>query len=384
MQQQGRVWRGYAPAVAALAIVLWGACTQQLDLGTQLSSIPDADIPQDVRDQAVGGNDQPGGRRGDFGGPGGMGAAGTIGGSMGCAVMGSRELQVEPGRPLAFVALQRSASMFVKLGERSKLEQAGLALEKVFTGRRLPAGLVQFPDLSPFCTTELSCCASSVMLTPKSDAGRALRKTISCEGQPSFCFQAGKSVPTNAALREIRTFIKNFNVAGQQSVLLITDGDPNCNGVNACDSAVAETAGLLQENTDTYVLPMEAESASTTCLTRIARAGDTLDATAMLSTINTDAELESSLLAAVSRIENGFCELRMRFAPKRPEDVHVFVDGVEVPRTAAKPGGSSFAFSKDSNSRIEIAGTACETLKRQPKDVRAYESCCPNERDCRM
>jgi|GEM_PF-5491014 len=376
MQKHGRVWRGLTPLVAALAFVLWGACTEQLDLGTQQSLIPDADIVADAAIQSIGGSTQSGGRRGD--------AGGNAGGSMTCAVLGTRELQVEPGRPLAFVALQRSASMFMKFGERSKLEQAGLAIEKVFTGRRLPVGLVQFPDFSPFCATDVSCCASSVMLTPKSDAGRALRKTISCEGQPSFCFQTGKSVPTGAALREIRSFIKIFNVSGRQAVLLIADGDPNCNGVNACDTAVAETAGLLQEGTNTYVLPLESEAASISCLTRIARAGDTLEATDKLSAIDTEGELESSLLAAVSKIEAGFCELRMRFAPKRPDEVRVFVDGIEVPKTATKPGGSAFSFAKDSNSRIEISGTACETLKRQPTDVKAYEPCCPNERDCRM
>jgi hypothetical protein len=376
-----------SPLAFAISLTLSGACTVQLDLGTQDFRTPDAAASPMGGNIESDGSSQTGGREGPRSGPGGFGGMGgmaNIGGTMGCAVFGSRDLSLEPVRPLAFVALQRSVSMFMKSGDRSKLEQAGLALEKVFSGRRLPAGLVQFPDLSPFCNADSACCASAIILTPKSDAGRALHRTISCEGQPAFCFQTGKSIPTGAALHEIRNFNKVSGLPGRKSVLLITDGDPTCDGTNACDAAVVETSALLQEGVDTYVIALESESTSTSCLTRIARAGDTIEAPAVLSVVGTSAELEASLLEAVNRIEKGFCELRLRFAPKRQEDVHVFVDGVDIPRATLKPGGSSFSFSKDSNSRIEILGEACDSLKRQPVDVRAIESCCPNERDCRM
>lgn len=357
------------PVVAAA--FLWGACTEQLDLGTLRVEGLDAG-----NEDAAGtpGGGQGGDRVDGRGGRGGNGFEGAGQGGGRCESPMMREVAVEPGRPFAFVALQRSTSMFNKLGERSKIEQAAFALERAIAGRRLPVGFVQFPGTLLECNSDQTCCSTGVLLTPKVDAGRTIRRLATCDGQTLLCSATNNSVPTKAALQQIRGFVRAFNVPGRRAVLLLTDGDPTCDGPSPCDATVAETAGLEQEDTTTYVFPLGSDPANQSCLSRIARAGDTLAADTKLPGITTDAELDAALQKALNEIESGFCQARLRFAPARPEELRLFVDGVPV---------SSFAMAKGSTTRLEIFGPPCETLKRQSADVRAYEVCCSGDRDCR-
>ena len=365
-----RAIQALLPVVAAA--VLWGSCTEQLKLGTLGGPGSDAGDGEDAAGPGVG---QSGDHLDGGDGRGGNAFAGVGVGGRGCENAVMREAFVEPGRPLAFVALQNSASMFDKLGERSKIEQAAFALERAIAGRRLPVGFVQFPGTLLACNSDQACCSTGVVVTPKVDAGKAIRRSATCDGQTLLCSATNNSVPTKAALQQIRGFIRAFNVPGRRAVLLLTDSDPTCDGANPCDAAVAETAGLAQEDTETYVFALGSGSASQSCLSRIARAGDTLAADIKLPAVTTDAELDAALQSALNEIESGFCQARLRFAPKRPEELRLFVDGVQV---------SSFAMAKGSTTRLEIFGPPCEKLKRQSADVRAYEVCCGGDRDCHL
>lgn len=372
--------------VLAFLGVAFAACTQQLDLGTQSTRTDDAAMPEDTNGaggQAPIGGTSAGGGGGTSAGGGG-GASGGRGGQGGLACETTMfDVPFDPGRPFAFVAVQRSTSMLEKVGERSKLELVGHVLGKTFSDRRLPVGFVQFPGYQPLCDAEASCCSTDILLTPKADAGRMIERLVLCQEQPSSCFQTVASVPTAAALQRVRVFIKGLNVPGRRTILLFTDSDPACGGQSVCDQTIAETAGLFQEDVDTFVLPLGASSAQASCLPRIARAGDTLPVDAPLPAITSEPGLYAAVDAALDTIEKGFCELSLRFASRQPEQLRVFIDGVEVPRAGAKPSSSSFMFAKGSSTRITINGAACETLKRRPADIRIYQACCASDRDCR-
>lgn len=377
------VRRRAAHILLVSALVCAGAlsCTEQLDLGTQ-NAETDGTPPSNDLDGAA---DQ-GGFAGSGDGSGGAMGTGRGGasGSGGLACENTLfEMQSEPGRPFAFVVLQRSSSMLEKVGDRTKLALVGHVLEKAFVDRRLPVGLVQFPGYTPLCDADLACCSTDILLTPKADAGRAIERLVLCQDQPQACFQTSSSVPTAAALQRVRFFIKGLNATGRQAILLFTDSDPACGGQSVCEQTIAETAGLFQEDVETFVLPLGEKAAEAACLPRIARAGDTLAVDASLNALTSEGALHAAVGTALASIEKGFCQLALRFAPRRPDQLRVFIDGLEVSRAGMKQATSTFAFIKGSSTRIEIAGAACETLKRRAADVRVFQACCVSDRECR-
>jgi hypothetical protein len=273
--------------------------------------------------------------------------------------------------------------MLEMLGDRTKLDVVGSVLEETLEDRRLPVGFVQFPGYASQCDADVACCSTDILLTPKSYSGRIIERLLLCQDQPTFCLQPTLSVPTNSALERVKFFLTGLNDAGRRAVLLFTDSDPSCGGESSCEQAIAETAGLFQDDTDTFVLPLGARAAEASCLPRIARAGDTLALDAPLDALTTEAEVRDAVVAALTTVERGFCQLSLRFAPRRPDELRLFIDGREVVREGTEPGPSTFAFIQGSATRIEVRGAACETLKERPAQVRVFQSCCLSDRDCR-
>ncbi len=356
----------------ALASLVWApACTSQLELGEH----PEAHGPQavDAAADAHESVDQTPAKGIDL----------TI---AGCSSVEVRELSLDMERAHAIMVVERSLSMQQSFGALTRLETVAAATLKALANRRLPVGLVQFPGTSGFCERTDMCCASPLVTAPRSDQGRTIAKVLRCEGFGSSCSETSNAAPTAAALAQTRTFLQVLAVPGNRpSVFLVTDGDPHCADVTEqeCENAVAQTAALSQSNVPTHMVALGAEAQASTCLRRVAEAGETWNLGEAWHAALSAAELEQSLAAVVAAAEEGFCRGRFVFSLRRPEGLRVFVDGVEIPNAQSEPAAaSSYNMELGSSTRFRIRGEACEQLKRRNSDVRMFETCCRTQADC--
>lgn len=357
-----------AQALAAFVLAAWATgCTHQLELDVLA---PEADAASAPPDAAPGGSDRP---------P--VEPDPAL-----CEDPLLRELSAEMGQPVLMLAVERSSSMLESLSGSTRLEAVAAMVPKVLANRRLSVGLVQFPGPAPFCDKQSACCASPVLVAPRADDGRAIVRLLRCEEQTVACFETDDAAPAAAALSQVRTLFRAVAPSEHRAAILITDGDPRCgqDESEACEDAIREAAAMAEERVSTYVLAVGGEAAGAACLPRIAEAGRTQAPGRPLVVAVDDKTLEERFTAAVAEVEDAFCRVRIRFAPRGSENVRLFIEGVEVPRAAPEQGlPSSWDFEAGSPLRMRVRGDACASLKRQPLDLRVFEVCCREDRDCR-
>jgi hypothetical protein len=192
-------------------------------------------------------------------------------------------------------------------------------------------------------------------------------------------------------------------IGGETSVVLMTDGAPNCNGelacgaaecslnieglsvggrscggaVNCCDSdQVGEGAEFYCVDSDasevaleelasdgirTYVVGMPGAEAYAAVLDRLAVAGQTARDVAEGEARYYDVRDSVELDAAIREIGTGVairCEIELEEPPAEPSLVNVYFDGEVVPRDSE----NGWDWGRDDFTRIEVLGEACDRL----------------------
>jgi hypothetical protein len=205
------------------------------------------------------------------------------------------------------------------------------------------------------------------------------------------------STPTAATLEALRPTL--VELEGNTSVVLVTDGAPNCNfeatcssstctlnienlvvdghactsGYNCCDPANTGPTGpgycadgeateraieaLAQEGIETYVIGMPGAEPYAELLDRLAAAGGTARAGETAYYAVGDAE---ALLDTLYAIGTGIairCEIELESAPEDPARVNVYFDGELV------PSDETDGWRWDGEQRIEVEGEACDRLR---------------------
>lgn len=207
--------------------------------------------------------------------------------------------------------------------------------------------------------------------------------------------------PTAPTLRALATKLRALG--DETSVVLMTDGAPNCNteltcsaaecslniegravggracggGLNCCDSdqvgagaefycvdsdaSEAALEELAADGIRTYVVGMPGAGAYADVLDRLAVAGQTARDVAAGEPRYYDVRDEAELDAAIREIGTGIairCEIELAEPPAEPSLVNVYFDGEVVPRDAE----NGWDWGRDDFTRIEVLGEACELL----------------------
>jgi hypothetical protein len=210
-------------------------------------------------------------------------------------------------------------------------------------------------------------------------------------------FTPDGSTPTAATLAELLP--KLTELEGETSVILVTDGAPNCNfdasctaedctlnienlsvgnhactgGYNCCDPANTGPAGpaycadgeateraidaLAAEDIATYVIGMPGAEPYAALLNRLAAAGGTARGAETDYYAVGDAD---ALRAALYDIGTGIairCSIDLEMPPEDPTRVNVYFDGEVV------PGDDADGWGWDGDQRIEVRGEACDRLR---------------------
>jgi hypothetical protein len=199
--------------------------------------------------------------------------------------------------------------------------------------------------------------------------------------------------PTAAALNNAASSLTDLgSVESPKIVILATDGGPNCNyflsadpqcscthaapeycctnhptecwfGYTCLDDdhTVTVISDLQAAGIDTVVIGLAGTSEYEALLNAMAVAGGRPQVGG--ATDYYPAGNQSEIIAALQAIAVSFisCEIQLEEPPEFPDFVHIYMDGVEVPRDGTQSDG--WDYTDASNMVIELFGAACDTLQ---------------------
>jgi hypothetical protein len=315
---------------------------------------------------------------------------------------GNEVVQVLTDKPVGYFVLDGSGSMrdVFEDTSRSKLLSAKLAIRDLLfeIGHRVRYGAAVFPD-----TKSGESCALGTQVFPAT------------EGDSLFC-HAGKTGPVLRRLLDSISFrdaeggtpiaetlarlAPTLSTLGTRvSVVLITDGAPNCNlgascspeacianveqhllgelvcgrDLDCCDPTQVKNASLncidseqtirvvadLADNgIRTFVVGMPGSEAFVSVLDGLAEAGQTAreDQESKYYSVREGADLSKSLFAIGSEVSLS-CQLSLASAPPDPDLLNLYFDSDPV----ELDGENGWSYSGDS--LIELHGRSCDVLK---------------------
>ena len=310
--------------------------------------------------------------------------------------------------PTLYFVVDRSGSMLEEIPGSilSKYQAARSTLADVLLtlGHRLRYGAAVFP---PWRTSTGCEPGEEIFETRPGDPPSFAAEGVLGPELRSLLDRLGSAVPeggtpTAPTLRALTPMLES--IGGDTSVVLMTDGAPNCNAalsctsgdcslniegrvvggrscsgaVNCCDSdqvgegaesycvdsaeSVVALEELASHGIRTYVVGMPGAEAYAEVLDRLAVAGGTARAVpegeALYYAVSDQAELN----AAIREIGTGIairCEIELEEAPAEPSLVNVYFDGELVPRDA----DNGWDWGRDDFTRIEVLGEACAELE---------------------
>jgi hypothetical protein len=256
------------------------------------------------------------------------------------------ELRVAPRDPEILVVLDRSGSM---AGEA--WNQAILAIDALiaaFPGYRF--GLSMYPAVGE----ELDCKPGKLDVTPGEDTGTAIHETLH-DPAAEVVLDRGYT-PTSATLRAAEPYLTTqLDVVQDRFVLLVTDGQPNCNAAGPAKATedLAATldvlADLAAQHVPTFVFGYRTEALATV-MDQMAAAGGTVKHHAV--------EDDATILAAFEALGSSLaaCTFELDEAAPGPEFVRVRLDGVDLAL-------DSDGFTLEGEKTIRLGGDACAALR---------------------
>jgi hypothetical protein len=316
---------------------------------------------------------------------------------------------VLPRRNLYFV-LDRSGSMGEPLpGTRyDKYTGARVAIDQLLRdiGHRVHYGGAVFPGK----VDELGCAAGlEVFPVAQGDALEATcqsgpRKTLDRFQTALAHFSTIAGTPVGPTLSALAPTL--LGLEGQTSVILATDGAPNCNpearceiadcllnvegatvkgrrcdetfnccdpdnvpqGPTACvdaEGSLAAVSALRQAGVATYVIGMPGSELYESVLSQLAAAGGTARAASPSYYAASDVDELTALIREIGGAAGVSCQIELARLPQNPALVNLYVDGRLLP--ASPENGWAFLGPQT----LEIFGETCEALKLG--DVRQVE-----------
>jgi Mg-chelatase subunit ChlD len=257
------------------------------------------------------------------------------------------ETAARPVIPEVLVVLDRSGSMF---GER--WTQVTLAIDKLiaaFPNYRF--GLSMYPAVGE----ELDCKAGKLDVKPEDMTSKAIHDVLFAP--EAVAIQDHGYTPTASTLRAAKAYFDMpvLDDVHDRYVLLITDGQPNCNAAGPTlatadvDATLQALTELAKEKVPSFVFGYRTEDFATV-MNQLAVAGGTEHHYAV--------EDDAQILAAFDQIDNSIvsCSFALEHDAPGAEFVRVLLDGKELTYGAN-------GFTMPNARTVALSDKTCATLK---------------------
>jgi len=269
-----------------------------------------------------------------------------------------------PEMPRVVVALDRSSAMTTgAFGNKTQLAAAQDALDVVVSkyDAVVKFAYVDFPSADFTCNQNYECCATQVKSTQ--DASDFHDKEHACDAFGAGCPDSNQR-PMGAALESCKSFFGQGG-GGKRYILLITDGEPTCNGGSASGTCPDEASIVSQLSypggvkTRLVVLDLPGDP----CLTQLGQTGGTTNPPFYASATSPD-ELAQTLGDVVGTMAADACTLDLSGSPGGPSDFTLFLNQVAIPQ-----GTDGWQYTDSSHTRIRLSDTVCPMFLQSPGDL---------------
>lgn len=279
---------------------------------------------------------------------------------------GSLELEAEvemieqPGNVL--VIFDCSGSMDQQWNGQVKWRAAGQALIDALTpiADRLTVGAVFFP--SPGASG--SCGVNQIMSPDQIDfqpGADFLAEFGTNDNNPKYRPVSGGRTPLSAGITRGQAAIAGGGLTGAISVIVITDGEPNCSW--DIDATLNVVGGWGVQDIDTYVVGLPGAGGAAALLDELASVGNTVTHITPTDSAMLASEIQTILLQTVSV---GFkdCEFDLNPPAEVPDKLHLVVnkDGMDQAVERDLGTGGTWSVSDDGSSVI-LTGNLCDAAK---------------------
>ena len=290
------------------------------------------------------------------------------------------ETIMHPGNVL--LVFDTSGSMAEKWGASTRWEEAGGAIKNALMplAAQLTVGTVFFPRSDPnapltcvdptgiacIFVPQLMVAGGTCGVTPITSMdqinfvpGPQFLTTFTGGAAPPYAPVPGGFTPLKEGLQQAQMALASSKLEGITSVVIVTDGDPNCEW----DAAVARqiVADWLAKGINTYVVGLPGTTgAGDQVLTDLAVAGGT-----MQYIQPTDAKaLEDKLREiATETLRSGFdsCEINITPAAEAPEKLHLIVTENGMPADVKKDLADDYKWNvTDDGTKVTLEGRLCD------------------------
>ncbi len=284
------------------------------------------------------------------------------------------------------IALDRSYSMFEARfgGGASRMSVLAQSLRGALAKQpgHLLVGYQEFPGNKQVCDDH-SCCVGKVVPPNLVTAFLSIvdNRLLRCDS----CLETSSDSPAHLAIKEAadELGLPGRLPTGPKHILLITDGDPTCQGKNQCQAALSEVSRAASADIKTTVLAL-VDDPKNTCLDEVALAGGgVLPASGALPffAATSEGQIQQQVQDVVASLSQRPCRVQLDMPSPNPDRVTVRMDGKSVVRDANRLEG--WNFEGTSNRTIRFYGTTCDRYRsRQVPDPDIVQPCfrCGNTR----
>jgi hypothetical protein len=304
------------------------------------------------------------------------GSAGTINTNTGNGMdldCGRKTFDVHPKPAEILLVLDRSGSMkdvFDTVTKATRWDTVVPAVNQVVTDTSASVfwGLKTFPEGSVMCG-----------VTNKIDVPIAPMNGSNVTGAITSTTPEGDGTPTPQAVNAAVAYLKTLTDNNPKYLLLATDGEPSCDGIDATTIRTQATQAVAAAATagfHTFVVGVATSTSSTanTVLTQLAQAGlearnDPNPLATRYYSANTKQEITDSLKQITGVVAS--CSFDLGGPPPVPDNIAVKVGGVKAPQDPADGWG----YTSPDNSTLTVNGSWCDKVKASPDPVQIIFAC---------
>ncbi len=282
-----------------------------------------------------------------------------------------------PGNVL--MIFDRSGSMQTDWNGKPRWQAAGGAMVSALTPvqDQLTVGAVFFPDDDAMLSCGVSSITSATQLDFQAGAQAVTKmQTGRSGGAPMYQPGLGQT-PTLEALKVADAALASAALTGSTSVIVVTDGDPNCNWDQTM--AVSLVTSWAGHGIKTYVLGVPGVGGTgEATLNEVAKAGGTTQYIAASDAASLQTVMHQIVAQTVS-VKLDTCAIVLGAAVATPSELHMVITDAtidyEVPHKWSGDATASWNLAGDGQT-VNIVGNLCTKLEAGTYEALRFEQGC--------